>query len=262
MLLNCGVGEDSWESLKEISPEYSLEGLMLKLKLQYSGHLMRRTDSFEKTLTQEKGTTEDETVGWHHWLNGRVWINSRSWWWTGRPGMLQTMGSQRVGHDWVTELNLQSIYKMRSLLFLCRASLHSAACIHNLRTHAIQLSLPLCPLDTNKSMKLQFWKVKLLKRPLVGSQGRWTTKQYYKDYPFRQRPSRLLWTSRSLKYCDGKCKCTADNYFGGLSICLLSHIYGFMITFNHPQKNYLGEFTEQHNRVTIIQYTLLISLIR
>ena len=61
MLLNCGVGKDSWESLglqgnptspilKEISPEYSLEGLMLKLKLQYIGHLMWRTDSFEKTL--------------------------------------------------------------------------------------------------------------------------------------------------------------------------------------------------------------------
>ena len=60
MLLNCGVGEDfrvSWTArrsnqsiLKEISPEYSLEGLMLKLKLQYFGHLMRRTDSFEKTL--------------------------------------------------------------------------------------------------------------------------------------------------------------------------------------------------------------------
>ena len=59
--LNCGVGEDSWEFpwtarrsnqsiLKEISPEYSLEGLMLKLKLQYFGHLMRRTDSLEKTL--------------------------------------------------------------------------------------------------------------------------------------------------------------------------------------------------------------------
>ena len=60
MLLNCGVGEDSRESLglqrsnqsilKEISPEYSLEGLMLKLKLQYFGHLMRRADSLEKTL--------------------------------------------------------------------------------------------------------------------------------------------------------------------------------------------------------------------
>ena len=63
--------------LKEISPEYSLEGLMLKLKPQYFGHLMQRTDSFEKTLmlgkiegSREKGMTEDELVGWHHRLNG------------------------------------------------------------------------------------------------------------------------------------------------------------------------------------------------
>ena len=64
--------------LKEINPEYSLEGLMLKLKLQYFGHLMRRADSLEKTLMlgkiggqQEKGKTEGEMVGWHHLLNGR-----------------------------------------------------------------------------------------------------------------------------------------------------------------------------------------------
>ena len=86
MLLNCGVGEDltvPWTArrsnqsiLKETSPEYSLEGLMLTLKLQYFGHLVRRTDSLEKTLMlgtieggEEKGT-EDEMVGWHHWLDG------------------------------------------------------------------------------------------------------------------------------------------------------------------------------------------------
>ena len=62
--------------LKEISPEYSLEGLMLKLKLQYFGHLMQRADSLEKDpdagkdWRQEKGTTEDEMVGWHHQLDG------------------------------------------------------------------------------------------------------------------------------------------------------------------------------------------------
>ena len=60
--------------LKEISPEYSLEGLMLKLKLQYFGHLMQRTDSLEKTLMlgrlEEKGMTEDKMLGWHHGLNG------------------------------------------------------------------------------------------------------------------------------------------------------------------------------------------------
>ena len=62
--------------LKEISPDYSLEGLMLKLKLQYFGHLMRRTDSVEKTQLlgkirrlEEKGTAENEMVGWHHRLN-------------------------------------------------------------------------------------------------------------------------------------------------------------------------------------------------
>jgi len=87
MLLNCGVGEDlrvPWTArrsnqsiLKEISPRCSLEGLMLKLKLQYFGHLLRRADSFEKTLMlgkiegrEEKRTTEDEMVGWHHRLDG------------------------------------------------------------------------------------------------------------------------------------------------------------------------------------------------
>ena len=62
--------------LKEISPEYSLEGLMLKLKLQHFGHLMQRVASLEKTHAgrgwgqEEKGTTEDEMAGWHHGLNG------------------------------------------------------------------------------------------------------------------------------------------------------------------------------------------------
>ena len=80
MLLNCGVGEDSWTArrsnqsiLKEISLGCSLEGLMLKLKLQYFGHLMRRIDSLEKDSDagrdwgqEKKGTTEDETAGRHH----------------------------------------------------------------------------------------------------------------------------------------------------------------------------------------------------
>ena len=73
---SLGQGRRSNQSiLKEINPEYSLEGLMLKLKLQYSGHLMRRTDSLEKTLMlgkseEENRVTEDEMVGWHHQLNG------------------------------------------------------------------------------------------------------------------------------------------------------------------------------------------------
>ena len=70
--------------LKEISPECSLEVLMLKLKLQYFGHLVRRTDSFEKTLMlgkiegrRRRGLIEDEMVGWHHWI--WVWVDSGSW---------------------------------------------------------------------------------------------------------------------------------------------------------------------------------------
>ena len=81
MVLNCGVGEDSWESLglqgdlKEISPGCSLEGLMLKLRLQCFGHLMWRADSFEKTLvlgkieSRRRRGQQDEMVGWHHRLN-------------------------------------------------------------------------------------------------------------------------------------------------------------------------------------------------
>ena len=92
--------------LKETNPEYSLEGLMLKLKLQYFGHLMWRTDSFEKTLMLGK-IEGRRRRGWDGWMASPtqwtwVWVNSGSWWWT---GMLQSMGWQRVGHNWVTELN-------------------------------------------------------------------------------------------------------------------------------------------------------------
>ena len=97
---------------KEISPGISLEGMMLKLKLQYFGHLMRRVDSSEKTLMLgEIGGSRKR--GWQRmrWLDGITYLMDVSlgehgrWWWTGRPGVLQFMGSQRVGHDWVTELN-------------------------------------------------------------------------------------------------------------------------------------------------------------
>ena len=56
---------------------------------------------------EEKGTAEDEMVGWHHQPWTWVWVNSGSWWWTGRPGVLQSMGSQTVGYDWATELRLE-----------------------------------------------------------------------------------------------------------------------------------------------------------
>ena len=119
MLSNCGPGEDSWvpwttrrsnqSILQKINPEYSLEVLMLKLKLQYFGNLMRRTDSSEKPWCwqwqEEKGAIEEEMVGMHHWLKGHEFKQAPG---VGdRQGSLAccSMGSQRVRHDWVTELN-------------------------------------------------------------------------------------------------------------------------------------------------------------
>ena len=127
MLLKGSVGEDylrllrvPWTArisnqsvLKEISPDYSLEGLILMLKLQCFGHLMWRTDSLEKVLMlgKLKAWGEGDDRGWDGWMASLtqwtwVWVNPGSWWWTRRPGMLQFIELQTVGHDWVTELNL------------------------------------------------------------------------------------------------------------------------------------------------------------
>ena len=103
--------------LKEVSLDYSLEGLMLKLKLQYFGHLIWSTDSFEKTLML--GKIEGRRRRGRQRLRGLVvsptqwtwvWVNSWSWWWMGRPGMLQCMGWQRIRHlsDWTVWLGLSS----------------------------------------------------------------------------------------------------------------------------------------------------------
>ena len=87
-------------SLKKISPGYSLERLMLKLKLQYFGYLWQRTDSLEKTLMLRKieGRRRRDNGGWDGWMVSPtrwtwVWASSGSWWWTGRLGMQQSMGS-------------------------------------------------------------------------------------------------------------------------------------------------------------------------
>ena len=98
--------------LKEISPEYSLEGLMLKLKLQYLAIWCQELTHWKRPWCWErlKPGGEGDNRGWDGWKASPtqwtwVWVNSRSWWWTGRPGMLQSVGSQRVRHDLVTELN-------------------------------------------------------------------------------------------------------------------------------------------------------------
>ena len=89
--------------LKEISPEYSLEGLILKLKLQYFAHLMWRTDSLEKTLMLQKIEVRKKKGRQRMWrlygiidLMDMIWVSSGSWWWTGKPGVLQSMGKKEL----------------------------------------------------------------------------------------------------------------------------------------------------------------------
>ena len=97
--------------LKEVSPEYSFEGLMLKLKLQYFGQLMGRTH-LKRPWGWERSKVggEGNDTGWDGWMTSPTqwtwaWASSGRWWCTGKPGMLQSMGAQRVRHDWATEMN-------------------------------------------------------------------------------------------------------------------------------------------------------------
>ena len=102
--------------LKEISPGCLLEGLMLKLKLQYFDHLMQKVTHWKRPWCWEglgAGGKGDDR-GWDGLMASPtrwtwVWVNSGSWWWTGRPGVLWFMGSQRVRHKWVTKLNWKEI---------------------------------------------------------------------------------------------------------------------------------------------------------
>ena len=105
--------------LKEISPEYSLEGLMLKLNLPHFGHLthLKRPWCWERLKAGGEGDDRmknDWMASLTQWT--WVWASSGSWWWTGRPGMLRFMESQRVRHDWATELNWTEEYGFQWLL--------------------------------------------------------------------------------------------------------------------------------------------------
>ena len=145
ILLNCGVGEESWESL-------GLQGDKTKgdPKGNQSWIFIGRTDAEAETpivwppdeknqlivkdsdagkdwRQEEKGMTEDKIVGWHHrpmsteqWT--WVWASSGSWWWTGKPGVLQSMASQRVRLDWVTELNT-SLSALHSIIMISESIL-------------------------------------------------------------------------------------------------------------------------------------------
>ena len=112
--------------LKEISPEYSSEGLMLKLKLQYFGHLIWRTDSLEKTLMlgkiEGKRRRGQQRMRWLDGITDSwtwVWASSESWWWTDREAWCAAVvGLQKIGHDVVTELNWTEL-DISTVFLLC-----------------------------------------------------------------------------------------------------------------------------------------------
>ena len=90
--------------------------------------IWKEPDAGKDWRWEEKGMAEDEMVGWHHSLTQWtwVWVSSGNWWQTGKPGVLKSMGSQRAGHDWVTELNW-CILVAQSCLTLCSPMEYSPA---------------------------------------------------------------------------------------------------------------------------------------
>ena len=160
--------------LKEINLEYSLEGLMLRLKLHCFGHMIRRTDSLERTLMLGKIESRRRR-GWQRmrWLMASptqwtwIWGSSGCWWWTGNPGVLQFMGSQRVRHDWVPELNcsppgssVHGIFQARILEWIAMLSSRGSSHPRNRTCDSCLLLwqagfLPLAP--PAKHMWIQKW---------------------------------------------------------------------------------------------------------
>ena len=113
--------------LKEISPGCSLEGWMLRAKLQYFGHLMQRADYWKRPWCWEglRAGGEGDYGGWAGWMASLnqwtwVWVDSGSWWWTGRPGVLQSMGSQ----SWTRLSNWTEQSWRRMQLWNCFLRLH------------------------------------------------------------------------------------------------------------------------------------------
>ena len=131
MLLNCGVGEGSWESLglqgDPTSPFWRRSVLSVHWKDWCWSWNSNTLATWCKELThlkrpwcweRLKAEGEGDNRGWDGWMVSLtqwrwVWVDSGSWWWTGRPGMLWSMGSRRVGHDWATELNWNQTHTLQ-----------------------------------------------------------------------------------------------------------------------------------------------------
>ena len=157
MLLNCGVGEDSWESLglqgDPTSPSYGRSVLGVHWKDWCWSWKSNTLATWCEELThlkkpwgweRLKARGEGDDRGWDSGMASPtqwpwVWISSGSWWWTGKPGMLQSRGLQRVGHNWVTELNWH-IYIVRLLYNVVLVSAGATKWI----TICVHVSLPSC----------------------------------------------------------------------------------------------------------------------
>ena len=108
--------------LKKIIPEYSVEGLMLKLKRQYLATWCEELIHLKRPWCWERLKAGGDDREWDGWMASQTqWtgVSSGSWWWIGKPGILQSMESQRVGHEWVTELNeRRKSNKSQQIIFL------------------------------------------------------------------------------------------------------------------------------------------------
>ena len=142
MLLNCGVGEDSWESLglqgDPTSPFwrrlawdfFGRNDAKAESPVLWPPHVKIWLIGKDSDAGRAWGQEEKGTTGWDGWIASLtqwtwVWVNSRRWWWAGRPGMLWLMGSQRGGHGWATELNWTELNWKRIL----RESLKQELCL-------------------------------------------------------------------------------------------------------------------------------------
>ena len=143
------VGRSSQSILKEISPEDSLERLMLNWSFNTLTTWYKELTHWKRPWCWErlKAGGEGDDRGWDGWIVSQtwwtwVWESSRSWWWTGKPGVLQSMGSQRVRHNWATELNTYTW--IHTSLYACAhlcMHMHVYTCTH-LYVHAHNILPP------------------------------------------------------------------------------------------------------------------------